>query len=121
MNYNKVTANLMTKNIKETLDFYTEKLEFTLLMSTDEWLLVGKDDIAIMFQDMKSLIEEYTILENDQLNPCLSLFIEVSEIEKIFASLPKDINILKPISTTPYGKQEFAIADNNGYVLTFAQ
>ena len=35
--------------------------------------------------------------------------------------LKNDAMIVKPLAATPYGVEEFAIRDNNGYILTIAE
>ncbi|PYR09556.1 MAG: hypothetical protein DMF99_14775 [Acidobacteria bacterium] len=51
------------------------------------------------------------------------LFIEVEEVDPLHERLKSkpNVTIVMPIVTQWYGMREFAIADPDGYVITFAQ
>lgn len=85
--YETITTNIMVKNVKETIQFYEEKLGFQKVLSVPEegevlnFAILVKDKISIMLQEQTNLLEEYP---------------------------------------TFYGKDEFAIFDNNGNILTIS-
>ena len=122
-----ITPNLMVENVKKTMDFYKNVLEFSIIDSVPnnegnfDFAILSKDQCTLMLQKKESLIEEYPILETDQVKPSLSLFFITDDITKIAALVKKKTPFLKEIHETSYGTKEFAIADNNGYVLTFAE
>ena len=117
----------MVENVKETIRFYQEVLEFDLVDQVTnndgqiDWAFVKKDEVMIMLQERTNLIGEYTILDIDRVRPSLSLFIFVDNIYELFDLVKDKCQVLKEIKVTSYGINEFAIADNNGYVLTFAE
>lgn len=126
--FEQVTVNLMSEDLDETIAFYENRLDFTMLDIVEAdgkkvWTLLQKDQIQLMFQEKHSLVNEYPSLGEKGLVPSMSLFIKVKDIVSLYAELSKqtDVNIIKSLETSFYGMSEFAILDPNGYVLTFAQ
>lgn len=121
-----ITPNLMVENVKETIDFYKNILNFSIIDSVPnsdgnfDFAILSKDQCTLMLQKKENLIEEYPILETEQIKPSLSLFFLTDDIQKLATLVKKKTSFLKEIHETSYGTKEFAIADNNGYVLTFA-
>lgn len=124
--YETVTTNIMVKNVKETIQFYEEKLGFQKILSVPEngeilnFAILGKDKISIMIQEQANLIEEYPTLQTHEIIPTFTLFITVNDVEKMYNELKEKVKIAKEIHKTFYGKDEFAIFDNNGNILTIS-
>lgn len=125
--YETITTNIMVKNIKETIEFYQEKLGFQKILSVPEegenlnFAIIAKDKITIMFQEQKNLIEEYPSLKIENIVPTFTLFITVQNIDKLYEELKDRVEIAKEMHTTFYGKKEFAIFDNNKNILTISE
>lgn len=125
--YQQLTANLMVESIEETLAFYTEKLGFSLVASVPhadgylQFAIVAKDGLNLMFQERRDFIEEYPMLEAPVTKPSVSLFINVSDFDELYDALKAEVTLAADLHTTFYGTKEFAILDNTGYVLTFAE
>ncbi len=124
--YESITANIMVKNVKETVKFYEEKLGFQKVLSVPEegeklnFAIVNKDKISIMFQEQENLIEEYSSLKADEIIPTFTLFITVKNVSLLYEELKNKVQIAKELHQTFYGKDEFAIFDNNGNILTIS-
>lgn len=124
--YETITTNIMVKNVKETIKFYEEKLGFQKVLSVSEegdilnFAILNKDKISIMFQEQTSLIEEYPTLKVSEIVPTFTLFITVDDVVAMYHELKDKIIIAKELHQTFYGKDEFAIFDNNGNVLTIS-
>ena len=82
--------------------------------------ILNKDKISIMLQEQKNLIEEYSTLKKDEIIPTFTLFITVDDVLTIYNELKDKVKIAKELHKTFYGKDEFAIFDNNGNVLTIS-
>ena len=73
--YQTITANLMVKNIKDTIEFYEDKLEFKTITTVPEggdilnFAILGKDKITIMLQEQQNLLAEYSTLQNGAITP----------------------------------------------------
>lgn len=124
--YEKITTNIMVENVEETIKFYEEKLGFKTIISVPsennklQFAILNRDNIEIMFQEKKNLIEEYPSLKTDKIKPTFTLFINVKDINLVYEELKGQVEIIKEIHKTFYGKDEFAILDNNGNILTMS-
>ncbi len=124
--YETVTVNIMVENVEETVEFYERKLGFQKVLSVPEtgknlnFAIVGKDHISIMFQKQDSLLEEYPSLQKESIVPTFTLFITVKDVRKLYDELKDHVTLAAPLHQTFYGKDEFAIFDNNGNILTIA-
>ena len=124
--YETITTNIMVKNVKETIKFYEEKLGFQKILSVPEegeslnFAILNKDKISIMLQEQNNLIEEYPTLETKEIIPTFTLFITVDNVINMYNELRDKVKIAKELHKTFYGKDEFAIFDNNGNILTIS-
>jgi len=122
-----MTPNLMVENVDTTVAFYQDILGFSMIdsMPSDKgevkWALIQKDEVQLMLQEKENLIEEYPILSTAKLQPSLSLYMMVGDFDQLYEDIKSKHTILKDVNVTSYGLTEFAIADNNGYVLTFSK
>lgn len=116
----------MVKNVKETIKFYEEKLGFKKILSVPEqgeilnFAILNKDKISIMLQEQENLTSEYPTLKTNEIVPTFTLFITVNDVLAIYNELKDKVEIAKELHKTFYGKDEFAIFDNNGNVLTIS-
>ncbi len=124
--YETITTNIMVKNVKETVKFYEEKLGFTKVLSVPEegeilnFAILNKDKISIMLQEQENLISEYPTLKTDEIVPTFTLFITVDDVLSVYNELKDKVKVAKELHKTFYGKDEIAIFDNNGNVLTIS-
>ena len=125
--YQTITTNLMVENVKETIHFYQTVLGFTVIdqvPKTGEELvfaIIKKDEIMLMLQEKQSLMEEYPTLVADTIKPSFTLFITVKDVKQLYEQLKDTVTIAKDLHQTFYGTNEFAIFDNNQYILTISQ
>jgi lactoylglutathione lyase len=117
---------MMVNNVSETLDFYTNVLGFTKIASVPEtgklsWAMARCGDVTFMFQEKASLKEEYPLLNKSEPGGGITFYISVSGVRELFDKLRSSARIVKEIHKTFYNATEFAIQDNNGYILVFAQ
>ena len=124
--YETITTNIMVKDVKVKLEFYEEKLGFKKILSVPEegeilnFAILNKDNISIMLQEQNNLIEEYPTLKTDKIVPTFTLFITVDDVVKNYNNIKDKVKIAKELHKTFYGKDEFAIFDNNGNILTIS-
>lgn len=120
------TPNLMVKSVNKTVEFYTKILGFNLIDSVPEvgdWVfaIVQSDSVMFMFQEEKSLKEEYPQLARFSQGGGLTFYIHVNDIYALYEKLKGKVTIAKDMHKTFYGSTDFAIEDCNGYILTFSQ
>lgn len=121
-----ITPNIMVANINDTLKFYVDQLGFTLIDTNPEtgpfeWAYVMRDGVGFMFQTEASLKTEYPVFANQSVGGALTLYIRIKQIKAYFNTIAPTVKLVKPLNTTFYGTEEFAIQDPNGFVLTFSE
>lgn len=124
--YESITTNIMVKNVYETIEFYENVLGFQKTLTVPEegtnlnFAILNKDNISIMLQEQNNLLEEYPTLQKGETIPTFTLFITVSDVKKLYEELKDKVKIAVELHQTFYGRDEFAIFDNNGNILTIA-
>jgi uncharacterized glyoxalase superfamily protein PhnB len=124
--YKSITPNLMVENVAETIAFY-EKLGFAATATVPnesgglQFAILVKDNLMLMFQERKSLMAEYPVLKTDKTQPSISLYIIVDNVQRYYDNMKSKYELQADLHKTFYGANEFAIKDNNGYILTFTE
>ncbi|WP_298531952.1 VOC family protein [uncultured Algibacter sp.] len=118
--------NIMVKDVSATLDYYIDSLGFKLIDTNPEsgqfeWGYVMLDNVGLMFQEEKSLKNEYKEIEPMQVGGALTFYIRIKNIHDYYSKISDKVTVIKPINKTFYGTNEFAIMDINGFVLTFSE
>jgi uncharacterized glyoxalase superfamily protein PhnB len=114
MRFQRVTPMLWTNDFPGTLDFYTQRLGFvTETLDENSWASLARDSVRVMISK-----------PNDHLpfaapNFTGTLYFFVSDVEELWASIKDSHQICYPMEDFAYGMREFAIYDNNGYILQF--
>lgn len=121
-----LTPNIMVKDVNITLGYYIDKLGFKLIDTNPEkgvyeWGYVMLDNVGLMFQEEKSLKNEYKEIEPMHVGGALTFYIRVKNIQDYYSKISDKVTVIKPINKTFYGTNEFAIMDINGFVLTFSE
>jgi len=115
--YTFLSPILWTENLDETIGFYTQILGFTLLGRNDDWQWASlkKDDIQMML----SKPNEH---ENFK-GICFtgSFYFNVEKVDELWEDLKTKAKICYEIETFEWGMREFAVFDNNGYILQFGE
>lgn len=116
-----MTTNLMVTDINESIAFYQEALEFKVMDIVENvFAILGDGTVTLMLEERKALIEEYPSLNTETIKPTITLFTKVDDIHAYHQRIAQKFSILKAMNETFYGTLEFAIADPDGYVITFA-
>jgi uncharacterized glyoxalase superfamily protein PhnB len=111
---------LETKNLKETIEFYTENLDFKCQD-------VYPNEENICWASLSSGVCEVAFgLPNAHKNfkkPALtgSIYMYVENVEELWRKLKDKVEIVYPLEDMNYGMREFGIRDCNGYVLNLGQ
>ena len=127
MSLNSLTPNLMVNDVEETIEYYTDILGFTLLMTVPEtgkldWAMVKRNDVVIMFQTKKSLSSGLPRLAGEKPGGGLTFYIKVDRITELHEELlNNEVEIISDLESTFYNTIEFSIVDVNGYILTFSE
>lgn len=124
--YQSLSPNIGVKDIHETIKFYTEVLGFKLVLSVPEvapfvWAMVASGNTTIMFQEINNLLQEYPELEGRSPIATLTFYVKIKGMKELYEKVKNTEYLAKELHKTPYGADEFALYDNNGYILTITE
>lgn len=108
---------LWTNELEETIDFYTNVLGFTCDEKNEdwEWASLHKDEVEIMLAKPN----EHTPFEKPTFTG--SFYIRTNNVNELWNRLKDKTKTCYPIENFEWQMREFAIYDNNGYILQFGQ
>ncbi len=117
MNIKRLTPMLWTDKLEETITFYTEILQFTCGEKNTDWgwasLHNGNAEIMLAKPNEHSAFTKCNFTG--------SFYFEVDDVETIWGQLKDKSEIVYPLESFEWGMREFAIYDNNGYLLQFGE
>jgi len=123
MKFIRSNPHLPVRNLQLTLDYYRDTLGFS-----EEWKWTNKEgevkDGGIRRDEMRLLFAEdpgfVTAINNNGKHLLLLWFVE--NIEEVYADFKKrNITIADELREHPYGLNEFAFIDINGYYIRVAE
>ena len=122
----KLTPNLIVSSVEHSLAFYCEVLGFTKTGTVPDrsphvFAVVQSGPVEIFFNAQGPAIEEYPGMAGKSIGGTLTLYIEVSGVEKTYDDLKGRVKVTMPLERKFYGVTEFAFEDPDGYVITFAE
>lgn len=117
MKFKSLQPILWTENLDETIGFYLHILGFSLNERNNDWQWASlqKDGIQIMISKPNQHEKSNGIGFSG------SFYFNVENVDEVWENLKMKANICYEIETFEWGMREFAIYDNNGYILQFAQ
>ena len=127
MKFQKLTPNLVVRDVAASMEFYRSVLCFQPAITVPEqppyvFGSVTSGAVEIFFNDQKTVAEEYPALGAKPIGGSLTLFIEVEGIEQVLAAIQKsDAKITMPLKQQFYGMREFAFEDPEGWTVTIAE
>jgi lactoylglutathione lyase len=124
--FKKLTPNLLVADVERSLTFYVDVLGFSRGMTVPEQppLVFGSvvsGSVEIFFNEKETGAKEYTEFSGKPIGATGTMFIELEQIEALHERLKSRVQIVKALVTQWYGVKEFAIADPDGYLITFAE
>jgi len=111
---------LESRSLKTTIEFYTGTLGFTLEETLQDgeiisWCSLYRDEVSIMFCSPNTHMNYGSILLTG------SIYINVEDVDTVWEELKDKCSVLYNLENFDHGMREFAIKDNNGYVLNFGE
>ena len=106
---------LRTHDVDATINFYRDVLGFESASRMEGWAALRKDDVEIMIAEPNAH-EPFD-------KPCFtgSLYLHAEDVDAVWNHVKDKARIVYPIENFDYGMREFAILDNNGYLLQFGK
>lgn len=127
MNFSALTPKIAVKDVTETIKFYSEVLGFKVIGSMPEgnnlvWAVVRYDDVVFIFQEEKSFKEDFPCMKMcDAGGACLAFYVRIKNMKEYYEKIKGSKHIVFDLKKTDYGTEEFAVMDNNGYVLNITE
>ena len=117
MKFQPITPMLWTEQLQDTIDFYCNFLGFTCGEYNEEW------GWASLFRDECELMLAKPNMHTPFDKPTFTgtFYIKVDDVEALWGQLKHNVKIVYDLETFDWGMREFAIYDNNGYMLQFGQ
>lgn len=108
---------LWTENIEETISFYTKILGFEVGEQNEDWQWASlfKEDVEIMVSKPNEH-ENY-----GKIGFSGSFYFNIENVEELWENLKSKCKICYPLASFEWEMKEFAIYDNNGYILQFGE
>lgn len=117
MKVNSLTPMIYTTDIQSTVDFYVKTLGFECLANEPEWgwARVKFDNADLMISKPNDH------LPFEKANFTGSFYLNTDNVDEIWNKVNGNAKVCYQIENFDYGMREFAIYDNNGYLLQFGQ
>ena len=132
----KLTPNIAVKNIKKSVEYYQNNFDFVLQMAVSEdkssmgaeldeckeyiWAMMVCNGVTLMLQRDDNLKEDIGLDFFEEIGSSVTFYIEVEDVEALYAKITSKVNVIKALETTWYGAREFYVKDLDGYILAFA-
>jgi uncharacterized glyoxalase superfamily protein PhnB len=115
MTLKSLTPMLTVPDMEEAVRFYRDTLGFAFLNRLDGWAALAKDSVEVMI----CLPNAHEPLSKPNFSG--SLYFRCDNVDALWKAFKDKATVVYPIENFFYGMREFAIRDNNGYMLQFGQ
>lgn len=112
-----MTPMLWVPDLKAAVAFYTGVLGFTCFEYSEDWqwATLGHGPVGIML----ARPNEHTPYNGPTFTG--SFYIRVENVDSVWDTLKDKAEVVYGIDNFDYGMREFAIKDNNGFMLQFGE
>jgi len=119
----KLNAGVVTPLLKETRQFYTEKLGFGIRFQNDWYLLLhtpgGDNDLAFLAPDLDN---QAPVFQRPYTGNGMFITIEVPDVQKIYDQVKSaGASIYREMKKEDWGDTHFIVVDPNGIGIDFVQ
>ncbi len=117
MKLQELTPMLYTEDLQGSVEFYVARLGFQCKAMNEDWgwACVQRDKGSVMF----ALPNPHLPFDKPAFTG--SLYFNVDDVDAMWRQMQDKVRFCYPIENFEYGMREFAIYDNNGYLLQFGQ
>jgi lactoylglutathione lyase len=121
-----VTPNLIVSDVAASTRFYRDVLGFAIKQAVPPeaphvFVWLERDGVPVFLNARHAAAEDYPGVDSRPAGGTAALFFLVSDVDALHVSVAPHASVLMPLKTQFYGMREFAIADLDGHILTFAQ
>lgn len=117
MSLHALTPMLRTWDFPGTLAFYIDMLGFACVSGGVDagWATLSRDGVALMISVPHAHHDAHAAAFTG------SFYFRTDDVDGWWAALGDKARVCYPIEDFDYGMREFAVYDNNGYLLQFGQ
>jgi uncharacterized glyoxalase superfamily protein PhnB len=117
MKFQPIVPMIWTRELQETVDFYCNVLGFTNREFSEEWgwAFIHKDECEMMIAQPN----EHTPFERPYFSG--TFYIKTDDVDTLWEQIKDKVKIAYDIEDFDWGMREFAIYDNNSYMIQFGQ
>lgn len=115
MSHSKLIPMIYTDDLQATVNFYVQTIGFQCISKEAEWARVMLDEVEMMIIIPSKQIAFYEPFFTG------SFYIFTDNIDRIWEAIKDKTKVCYPMEDAGYGFREFAVYDNNGYLLQFGQ
>jgi uncharacterized glyoxalase superfamily protein PhnB len=115
MKLTRLVPMLWTKDLEQSIAFYCDVLGFECANRMEGWASLKKDDVELML----SLPNAHEPVDRIQFTG--SFYFHPDNVAELWQQINERATVVYPLEDFAYGMREFAIRDNNGYILQFGQ
>jgi uncharacterized glyoxalase superfamily protein PhnB len=115
MTLKRIVPLMAVPDIEKAIEFYRQMLGFEFVNQMEIWALVQKDGVELMF----ALLNAHVPFDKPHFTG--SLYFDLDDVGELWEKLKDTATVFYPSEDFSYGMREFAIQDNNGYILQFGQ
>ena len=122
----RLTPNLVVADVARSVTFYRDVLGFTLEQTVPDaapfvFASMRSGGVEIFLNAPDAAAAEYQAFAGRPIGGTLTMFIEVVDIRSAYETLGDRVKIVMPLEHKWYGVTEFAFADPDGWVITYAE
>ncbi|MEM7549901.1 MAG: VOC family protein [Bacteroidota bacterium] len=124
MKATEIVLELMVKDVQETIQFYSEILEFELEAKEEDngklyWAKLSNHGFSISLKEEGRLKSEEEFMKEYKVGGSFSLCFQVDDLEHQYERVKVKCELFNHPHLTPCGATQFSMKDNNGYVINF--
>ena len=117
MKFHNLVPMLYTTDLEATIAFYTNHLGFTCGEQNKDWdwAVLYRDDVELMF----ATPNEHINFVKPEFSG--SFYMKISNVDTLWQTVKDEVEVCYAIDNFEWNMREFAIYDNNGYILQFGE
>lgn len=124
--FTSVTPNLIVRDLNRSTAFYRDVLGFIVKQTVPDeapfvFVWLERDGVPVFLNAAHAVAADYPDAGSRPAGGTATMFFIVSEVDALHAAVSPLAPVVMPLKTQFYGMREFAVADPDGHILTFAE
>ncbi|MGH9217916.1 MAG: VOC family protein [Vicinamibacterales bacterium] len=121
-----ITPNLIVRDMAKSTAFYRDVLGFEIKQTVPDsapfvFVWLERDGVPVFLNDLTAAAHDYPDAASLPPGGTAALFFVMTGVDAYHAAVAPRANVVMPLKTQFYGMREFAVADPDGHIITFAE